>query len=91
MCLCIAWLSSTAVVCRGQHVALDFVRGVVHMHSRHIIHLDLKSANLLLARDGTAKIAEYTPSLCPNLHKSPAVAGQSKAEFLNGHIVFALT
>jgi len=42
-------------------VALDFVRGVVHMHHRHIVHLDLKSANLLLVRDGTAKIAEYIP------------------------------
>ena len=49
------------LVCRGQHVALDFVRGVVHMHSRHIIHLDLKSANLLLSRDGTAKIADVRP------------------------------
>jgi serine/threonine protein kinase len=28
------------------------------MHSRKVMHLDLKSANILLARDGTAKIAD---------------------------------
>lgn len=48
-------------------MALDFVRGVVHMHSRHIIHLDLKSANLLLSRDGTAKIADVRPLSPVNL------------------------
>ena len=41
-------------------VALDVVRGLLHMHSRRIIHLDLKSANILLARDGTAKIADVS-------------------------------
>lgn len=28
------------------------------MHSKKVMHLDLKSANILLARDGTAKIAD---------------------------------
>lgn len=48
--------------CRGQQVALDVVRGVVHMHARKVVHLDLKSANILLARDGTAKIADVSTS-----------------------------
>ena len=47
-------------VCRGQMVAQDVVRGLVHMHGRRVIHLDLKSANILLARDGTAKIADVS-------------------------------
>ena len=34
------------------------VRGLHHMHSRKVMHLDLKSANILIARDGTAKIAD---------------------------------
>ncbi len=44
--------------CRGRQIALDVVRGLHHMHSRKVMHLDLKSANILLARDGTAKIAD---------------------------------
>lgn len=45
---------------RGRGVALDIARGVLYMHTRAppIIHLDLKSANVLLARDFTAKIAD---------------------------------
>ncbi len=43
---------------RGRQIALDVVRGLHHMHSRKVMHLDLKSANILLARDGTAKIAD---------------------------------
>ena len=43
--------------CRGRSIALDVVRGLLHMHTRHLIHLDLKTANILLARDGKAKVA----------------------------------
>jgi hypothetical protein len=45
---------------RGRGVALDIARGVVYMHTRSppIIHLDIKSANVLLARDFTAKVAD---------------------------------
>lgn len=44
--------------CRGWQVALHIARGLHHMHSRKVMHLDLKSANILLARDGTAKVAD---------------------------------
>ena len=36
---------------------MDVARGLDKMHSRHIIHLDLKSPNVLLTAGGTAKIA----------------------------------
>lgn len=39
-------------------MALHIARGLHHMHSRKVMHLDLKSANILLARDGTAKVAD---------------------------------
>ncbi|KAK9792477.1 hypothetical protein WJX73_002769 [Symbiochloris irregularis] len=43
---------------RGKGVALDTIRGLQHMHSRKIIHLDLKSSNILLDKACTAKIAD---------------------------------
>ncbi|KAK9830808.1 hypothetical protein WJX74_008176 [Apatococcus lobatus] len=42
---------------RGQEIALDVAKGLHHLHSRGIIHLDLKSSNILL-RQGVAKIAD---------------------------------
>ncbi|EFN54023.1 hypothetical protein CHLNCDRAFT_136066 [Chlorella variabilis] len=39
-------------------IALDVARGLTYLHSRRIIHFDLKSPNILLARDGTAKISD---------------------------------
>ncbi|DBB18025.1 hypothetical protein WJX82_008169 [Trebouxia sp. C0006] len=42
----------------GRRIALDVARGLHFLHSRKIVHFDLKSANLLLARDNTAKIAD---------------------------------
>ena len=41
---------------------MDVARGLDKMHSRHIIHLDLKSPNVLLTAGGTAKIAVSLPS-----------------------------
>ena len=65
--------SSCWDACRGQQVALDVVRGVVHMHARKVVHLDLKSANILLARDGTAKIADVSTSfLLVHMHEHEA-------------------
>ncbi|KAL4419356.1 hypothetical protein ABPG77_001583 [Micractinium sp. CCAP 211/92] len=43
---------------RGKKIALDVARGLTYLHSRRIIHFDLKSPNILLARDGTAKISD---------------------------------
>lgn len=43
---------------RGKKIALDVARGLVFLHSRRIVHFDLKSPNILLAKDGTAKIGD---------------------------------
>lgn len=51
----------TSVGCRskcGQRIALDIARGLCYLHDKKIVHLDLKSNNILLSRDGTAKIAD---------------------------------
>lgn len=42
----------------GRRIALDVARGLHFLHSNKIVHFDLKSANILLARDNTAKIAD---------------------------------
>ncbi len=42
----------------GRRIGLDVARGLHFLHSRKIVHFDLKSANILLARDNTAKIAD---------------------------------
>lgn len=41
------------------NLLLDCARGMAFLHSCSIAHRDLKSANLLLAADGTAKVAEF--------------------------------
>ncbi|KAK9818084.1 hypothetical protein WJX72_006882 [[Myrmecia] bisecta] len=43
---------------RGAKIALDIAKGMHFLHSHRVIHLDMKSPNILLARDGTAKIAD---------------------------------
>ncbi|KFM23989.1 Putative serine/threonine-protein kinase/receptor R831 [Auxenochlorella protothecoides] len=44
--------------CRGAGVALDVAQGLDYLHAQKVVHLDLKSANILLSRLGTAKIAD---------------------------------
>ena len=39
-------------------MAMDIVRGVLHMHDLGIVHQDIKSGNVMLSRDFTAKIGD---------------------------------
>ncbi|BDA50936.1 probable serine/threonine-protein kinase DDB_G0267514 at C-terminar half [Coccomyxa sp. Obi] len=43
---------------QGRRVALDIARGLCFLHAHSIVLFDLKSHNVLLTRDGTAKIAD---------------------------------
>ena len=41
---------------RGRGVALDVTRGLAFMHSKKVLHCDVKSSNILLGRDGTCVV-----------------------------------
>ncbi|GAB4822994.1 hypothetical protein N2152v2_010040 [Parachlorella kessleri] len=43
---------------RGREVMLDIVRGVAFLHAHHVVHRDIKSKNVLLGRDGRAKVSD---------------------------------
>lgn len=52
---------------RGRRVAADVASGLAFLHHTRVLHLDLKPHNVLLARDGTAKLgcAAAGPAVCP--------------------------
>lgn len=43
---------------RGGQIAMDVARGLHFLHSNRVVHLDLKSPNILLTRYGVAKIGD---------------------------------
>ena len=57
--------------CRGAGIALDIAKGIHFLHSHNVMHLDLKSPNILLAQDGTAKIADVGLSRVFTGHSLP--------------------
>lgn len=46
------------LVGRGRKIALDVAMGLAFLHSHNVVHLDIKSGNILLARNLTAKISD---------------------------------
>ena len=53
---------------RRLSVARDVAAGLMHIHARGLLHRDLKPGNVLLASDGTAKVADV--GLARALHSS---------------------
>lgn len=48
-----------ALVARRAQIVSDIARGMEYLHSRHCVHLDLTSRNVLLTADLRAKITDY--------------------------------
>lgn len=40
-------------------LAGQMLEGLAHCHRAHVLHRDLKASNLLIARDGTLKLADF--------------------------------
>ena len=43
---------------RGRHVAYDIARGLNYLHAQNVVHMDIKSCNVLLTSHGAAKLAD---------------------------------
>mmetsp|Transcript_3518 Transcript_3518/g.10219 ORF Transcript_3518/g.10219 Transcript_3518/m.10219 type:complete len:508 (+) Transcript_3518:246-1769(+) len=43
---------------RGKSICVDMARGLAFLHANKVIHRDLKSKNVLLTKDGVAKIGD---------------------------------
>lgn len=59
--------------------------GLSHMHSKNIVHLDIKNENLYLTLDGTVKIGDF--GLSCSVHARPAEEGDNRylsCEVLDG-------
>ena len=40
------------------YIILDIARGLEHVHSRNIVHRDIKPGNILIAQSGLAKLSD---------------------------------
>ena len=47
---CLPPLRAACCRCRLAQIALDVARALVYLHSKRIVHLDIKSPNILLSR-----------------------------------------
>lgn len=68
---------------RGAGIALDIAKGLHFLHSHHVMHLDLKSPNILLAQDGTAKIADVGLSRMFTTRSLPVAKVSNLVEWLH--------
>lgn len=60
------------------HFATQIARALSHAHSKGIIHMDIKPQNIMLPKDGTAKVADFGIAMvenAPEQHDSEETVG----------------
>jgi WD40 repeat protein len=72
------------VTARLLDVAIQFAWGLAYAHARGLVHRDVKPANLLLTRDGAAKVTDFglvaaRPELMTRAYCSPEQADAAAA------------
>lgn len=61
----------------GRRLMLDIAAGLAFLHSRKIIHFDLKSSNVMLSESNRAKIAGVLLVRSSRIHSASGSAGWS--------------
>jgi serine/threonine protein kinase len=58
-------------------ICAHMIKGLIYLHSHHIVHRDLKAGNVLLTKDGKAKLADFGVSakLTKTLEKKKTIVG----------------
>ena len=66
----------------GRRIALQLADALAYLHTNHLLHLDIKSANVLIATDTeTIKLADFGLSQVKDQH---SVSGESGTRGTNG-------
>ncbi len=50
------------------HFATQIARALTHAHSKGIVHMDIKPQNIMLPKDGTAKVADFGIAMMEDSH-----------------------
>ena len=64
------------------HYARQILQGLIYLHDRHVVHRDIKSANILLTDDRDVKIGDLGTAINIELLSDTSVAAQGTPRFM---------